>query len=154
MNLPVILNKKIFRNSPNVDLGTALRLLLDKSKPDERQIRERCVEELLDRDYNQLGSLLEKLFRLMNQAGVGMDYGLFCQAKEVWGKGDEEIRYIIARTVWGGKQGDFRVGSGAKTGSTDGPLGISHVGPDVVHIVNTVAGSKTEFIEKAIRYYW
>lgn len=152
----MILNRKIIENVPNVGLGAALRRWLDGGTPDQRRIWESYIKEMLNRDYDELPPMLTRIFGVMRQQGVGLDYEVFYQAMEVWDEGDKEIRANIARTIWGGR-GGFRIGAGAKTVSPDGPkqpLGISRVSPDVAHIVGAIDGSKTEFVENAIRFYY
>lgn len=151
----MILNEKLIRDTPNTGLGVSFRAWLSTGSRDEQKIWHKYIAEILDRDYDQLGPLLEKVFRMMNGAGIGVDYELFYQEMELWDDGDKEVRRLIARIVYAG-QGGYRPNAGAKSQSAEGakqPLGISRVAPDVAAIVFAAEGSKTDYVERAIRFY-
>lgn len=150
----MILNDKIISHAKGVHMGDALRQWLDSGSKPEREIWEKYIKELLDREYDQLPTMLLRVFSLMKLKNIGLDYDLFYADMDNWDEFDQLAKKKIARSVWGDPRGGKREGAGRKPkdGEAKVAFPVSRVAPDVAEKVRQ-SKNMTEFVERAIRSY-
>lgn len=148
----MIINQSVIPEKKGVSFGEALRKFIHSKGKETAEIREKYVKELLNRPYDDMPNLLGKIFLMMKQEGIGIDYELYYNAVDHWDDFDQQAKKDVAKAIWSG-QGGKREGAGRKPiyKELGKKIQVAYwLAPDVVEIIRQQP-NQAEFIESAIR---
>jgi DNA-binding transcriptional regulator YiaG len=91
-------------NSPKdrkeVDFGAALKRFVHHRGEATAKIRITYFNELLDRRYDEVGSILDKILMIMKNEGLGFSFESFYNYMDRWDDVDSEAKRELARCMW------------------------------------------------------